>query len=279
MRNFVLLLSMFSVPIFVTESSAGNKEDVISDIVQHWKDFALKNPAADVGHSDGSWVATSEGGFWQFLSAEEFKAMTIDSANIFDFKPQHINVRFVGGKNELGVISKTTKELQISNIESKISKFQSDLESSINPAEKKIISKRIDKLINKKKILMTYFVTTSETKLLAAEDDVVTKELHLPVGRKILFRFRSQDVLHSAYLPHFRVQMNCVPGTTTQFAFTPTITTVDMKKEVDDESFEYIMLCNKICGAAHYNMQMKVIVESEEEYNKWLDSQSKISNL
>ena len=101
MRNFVLLLSMFSVPIFVSESSAGNKEDVISDIVQHWKDFALKNPAADVGHSDGSWVATAEGGFWQFLSAEEFKAMTIDSANIFDFKPQHINVRFVGGKQDV----------------------------------------------------------------------------------------------------------------------------------------------------------------------------------
>ena len=196
-----------------------------------------------------------------------------------DNKLGNADVRFVGGKNELGVISKTTKELQISNIESKISKFQSDLESSINPAEKKIISKKIDKLINKKKILMTYFVTTSETKLLAAEDDVVTKELHLPVGRKILFRFRSQDVIHSAYLPHFRVQMNCVPGTITQFAFTPTITTVDMKKEVDDESFEYIMLCNKICGAAHYNMQMKVIVESEEQYNKWLESQNKISNL
>ena len=101
MRNFVLLLSMFSVPIFVTESSAGNKEDVISDIVQHWKDFALKNPAADVGHSDGSWVATSEGGFWQFLSAEEFKTMIIDSVNIFDFKPHHINVRFVGEKHDV----------------------------------------------------------------------------------------------------------------------------------------------------------------------------------
>ena len=75
--------------------------------------------------------------------------------------------------------------------------------------------------------------------------------------------------------------MNCVPGTTTQFAFTPTITTEEMKQELNDESFEYVMLCNKICGAAHYNMQMKVIIETEEEYNKWLESQKKnqIANL
>jgi len=128
---------------------------------------------------------------------------------------------------------------------------------------------------------MTYFVTTTPEQLLAAEDDIVTRELHLPVGKKVLLKFRSQDVLHSAYLPHFRVQMNCVPGTTTQFAFTPTVTTLDMKKELEDDAFEYVMLCNKICGAAHYNMQMKVVVETEEEYNDWLTSQNtnKISNL
>ena len=54
MRNLFLLLTLFSVLIFVTESSAGDKEDVIADIVQSWKDFALKNPAIDMGHSDGS---------------------------------------------------------------------------------------------------------------------------------------------------------------------------------------------------------------------------------
>ena len=111
--------------------------------------------------------------------------------------------------------------------------------------------------------------------------DIVTKELHLPVGKQVLLKFRSQDVLHSAYLPHFRVQINCVPGTTTQFAFTPTMTTKEMQEELNYSSFEYVMLCNKICGSAHYNMQMKVVVETEEEYNNWLTSQSanKISNL
>ena len=192
------------------------------------------------------------------------------------------DVRFVGGKNELGVIATTTHKSQLEAIDTKILNLNNDLNNSDNAAEKKLLSKRIQKLENKKKTLMTYFVTTSMDQLLSAEDDIVTKELHLPVGKKVLFKFRSQDVLHSAYLPHFRVQMNCVPGTTTQFAFTPTITTSDMKKELDDDSFEYVMLCNKICGAAHYNMQMKVVIETEEEYNKWIATQEEsnsISNL
>ena len=162
---------------------------------------------------------------------------------------------------------------RINDINIKINKLEADIKQSINPAEKKLISKRIDNLIKKKKTLMTYFITTSEKKLIAAEDDIITKELHLPVGKQVLLKFRSQDVLHSAYLPHFRVQMNCVPGTTTQFAFTPTITTADMKKELNDESFEYVMLCNKICGSAHYNMQMKFIVETQEEYDAWILTQ------
>ena len=191
------------------------------------------------------------------------------------------DVRFVGGKNELGVIANNTKDSQLLELDQKIVKLQNDMNNSENPAEQKLITQRIDKLVKKKKTTMTYFVTTTPEQLSAAEDDIVTRELHLPVGKKVLLKFRSQDVLHSAYLPHFRVQMNCVPGTTTQFAFTPSVTTIDMKKQLEDENFEYVMLCNKICGAAHYNMQMKVIVETEQEYNDWLASQNvnKISNL
>ncbi|MBD0778305.1 cytochrome c oxidase subunit II [Maribacter sp. ANRC-HE7] len=133
------------------------------------------------------------------------------------------------------------------------------------------------------------------------KDDIIVKELHLPVGRKVNFKMRSQDVLHSAYMPHFRAQMNCVPGMITQFSFTPTITTADMrnKPEIiekvkrtnairakkaaagaensDPWEFDYILLCNKICGKSHYNMQMKIIVEEEEEYNKWLAEQQTFS--
>lgn len=131
-----------------------------------------------------------------------------------------------------------------------------------------------------------------------AHDDVIVKELHLPVGRKVNFKMRSQDVLHSAYMPHFRAQMNCVPGMITEFSFTPVYTTAEMRQNpdvvekvqrtnkvraeksaetgevIDPWEFDYILLCNKICGKSHYNMQMKIIVESEDEFNAWMDSQS-----
>src|SRR5690606_7925443 len=129
------------------------------------------------------------------------------------------------------------------------------------------------------------------------KDDIIVKELHLPVGRKVNFKIRSQDVLHSAFMPHFRAQMNCVPGMVTQFSFTPSITTAEMRQDPDviqkvkdinklraeraakgEENsdpweFDYVLLCNKICGKSHYNMQMKIIVETEEEYNEWIATQ------
>ncbi len=126
----------------------------------------------------------------------------------------------------------------------------------------------------------------------ASLDDKEVTELRLPKGKKILFKFRSQDVLHSAYMPHFRAQMNCVPGMVTQFAFTPKYTTEEMRQnqeviaktdgineirkrngEEERYEFDYILLCNKICGASHYNMQMKIIVEEEEDFNEWLAKQ------
>ena len=109
-----------------------------------------------------------------------------------------------------------------------------------------------------------------------AADDKVLREVHLVVGKPVLLKFRSQDVIHSAFLPHFRVQMNCVPGLSTQFGFTPTKTTKEMKDQ-EGEDFEYILLCNKICGSAHYNMQMTFIVETQEEYDAWIASKKTLS--
>ena len=107
-------------------------------------------------------------------------------------------------------------------------------------------------------------------------DDKLLREVHLVVGEPALLKFRSRDVIHSAFLPHFRVQMNCVPGLITQFAFTPTKTTKQMKQE-EGEDFEYVLLCNKICGSAHYNMQMSFIVETQEEYDAWIASKKTLS--
>jgi cytochrome c oxidase subunit II len=134
-----------------------------------------------------------------------------------------------------------------------------------------------------------------------SQDDVVVKELHIPKGKKILFKMRSQDVLHSAYMPHFRAQMNCVPGMVTQFAYKPIYTTDEMRQDekivdkvrninrireekskllvadgktaLDPYEFDYLLLCNKVCGASHYNMQMKIIVDTPSDFKKWMKSQ------
>jgi cytochrome c oxidase subunit 2 len=138
-----------------------------------------------------------------------------------------------------------------------------------------------------------------------AQDDIVVKELHIPKGKKIHFKMRSQDVLHSAYMPYFRAQMNVVPGMVTEFAFEPIYTTdeyrelpymiekvaninairakksialvADGKAALDRYNFDYLLLCNKICGASHYNMQMKIIVDTPEDYKIWLKAQTILS--
>ncbi|MFV5700546.1 cytochrome c oxidase subunit II [Flavobacterium sp. XS2P12] len=135
-----------------------------------------------------------------------------------------------------------------------------------------------------------------------SQDDIVVTELHIPKGKKVHFKMRSQDVLHSAYMPHFRAQMNCVPGMVTEFAFTPIYTTDEYRElpfmvekvakinilrakksaellakgetALDPYTFDYLLLCNKICGASHYNMQMKIIVDTPEDYKKWLSDKA-----
>ena len=106
-----------------------------------------------------------------------------------------------------------------------------------------------------------------------SKDDILTKELHLKVNQGTLLYIRSQDVIHSVFLPHFRVQMNAVPGMTTQFFFTPTKTTAEMRKITKNPTFDYILLCNKICGAAHYTMKMKVVVDEDAQFAEWIGKQ------
>lgn len=106
------------------------------------------------------------------------------------------------------------------------------------------------------------------------DDDVlVSGEFHLVKGEPVQFKFRSRDVIHSAYMPHFRAQMNCVPGMETMFEFTPTITTAEMREKLNNPKFNYVLLCNKICGQSHFNMQMDIIVDTKEEFNKWMAEQ------
>lgn len=112
----------------------------------------------------------------------------------------------------------------------------------------------------------------------ASADDIMTKgnEMVLPKGVPVLFQFNSRDVIHSAYFPHFRTQMNCVPGMNTSFYMEPTITTDEMRKITNNEKFDYVLVCNKICGVAHYNMKMKVSVVEPDAFKTWLQGEKKV---
>ena len=108
----------------------------------------------------------------------------------------------------------------------------------------------------------------------AAYDDKITTEIVLIKGKSYNFNFRARDVIHSAWFPDFRGQMNVVPGMATRFAFVPTSTTEEAKVIKKNKDFEFYLYCNKICGGAHYNMKIKItVVGSETEYNTWLATQ------
>lgn len=115
-----------------------------------------------------------------------------------------------------------------------------------------------------------YELGMDTTDLKGYDDIIINDTLFLPVNEEVNFRMRSQDVLHSAYFPHFRAQMNCVPGMETWFHFKPTITTKEMRKITNNPAFDYMLICNKICGASHYNMGLKIVVGTKEEYNKFI---------
>lgn len=109
---------------------------------------------------------------------------------------------------------------------------------------------------------------------LANDDIILADSLVLLKGQNYNLSFRSKDVIHSAYLPHFRVQMNTVPGMTTYFKFQPLYTTEEMRDKMNNEDFKYILMCNKICGGSHYKMKMAVTVLGPQEYLNWQKSKT-----
>jgi len=102
-----------------------------------------------------------------------------------------------------------------------------------------------------------------------ARDDLVIEgdDLHLPLGKPVKLLLRSIDVVHSFYVPEFRAKMDLVPGMVSYVWFTPTRT----------GTFE--TLCTELCGAAHYNMRTKVVVEEENEYRAWVRKQKTFAQM
>jgi cytochrome c oxidase subunit 2 len=88
-------------------------------------------------------------------------------------------------------------------------------------------------------------------------DDKLTQELVIPVDKRVRLEMTSRDVLHSFWVPEFRVKQDLVPGQTTVLRFTPTI--------VGD----YTVDCAELCGLNHYNMRANVRVVEQSEYDQY----------
>jgi cytochrome c oxidase subunit 2 len=182
------------------------------------------------------------------------------------------NYLLVSGTNPLGIISDQTFTERLAEIEETLSNKEQKLQGILPDDQVAEIEHSIEST-KRLRARILEIKQRNENLLTGLDDKIVKGEFHIPVGTEVEFLFRSQDVIHSAYMPHFRLQMNSVPGDVTRFVMKPTITTAEMRNNLKNQDFNYILMCNKICGAAHYNMQMDVIVDSPEDYQIWLNEQ------
>ena len=95
---------------------------------------------------------------------------------------------------------------------------------------------------------------------LGTDDDIteVRNKLHVPVGRAVVLEEESEDVIHSVFVPVFRLKQDAVPGMKIRAWFIATVPGV------------YDMGCAELCGMGHYKMRAKVTVQSQAEYDDWL---------
>lgn len=94
-------------------------------------------------------------------------------------------------------------------------------------------------------------------------DDIVTRELHIVINRPVRAYLHSQDVIHSFFLPNFRMKQDVVPGMTNQIWFIPT------------KTGRYEIACAELCGVGHYIMRNQVVVDTREAFDAWLAAQKK----
>jgi cytochrome c oxidase subunit 2 len=83
-------------------------------------------------------------------------------------------------------------------------------------------------------------------------------EMHVPVNRQITFKMHAQDVIHSFWVPEWRIKKDNVPGITTTAIVTP------------DKLGTYQLICTELCGFGHASMRAKVVVETPADFQKWV---------
>ena len=94
---------------------------------------------------------------------------------------------------------------------------------------------------------------------------VASDELHIPIGKQVLLQMTSSDVIHSFWVPEFRVKQDLVPGRITELHITPT------------REGNYMVRCAELCGTSHYDMEKPVVISSQEDYDAWLAGEVEIA--
>ncbi|MBT3300650.1 MAG: hypothetical protein HN657_04155 [Candidatus Marinimicrobia bacterium] len=113
----------------------------------------------------------------------------------------------------------------------------------------------------------------------AMDDFITINQLHIPVNTPIRIDLSSKDVIHSLFLPEFRVKQDAIPGMVIPVWFEATMTSNQYLETLvgtarEGKGFE--IACAQLCGLGHYRMQGFMTVHSEESYTAWLDEQAQI---
>jgi cytochrome c oxidase subunit 2 len=93
------------------------------------------------------------------------------------------------------------------------------------------------------------------------EQGVTSTELHVPVDRQVEFELTAIDVIHAFWVPEWRIKKDAVPGLTTSIVTTP------------DREGQYSVVCTELCGIGHATMRAPVVVESPDEFDRWIADQ------
>jgi len=190
--------------------------------------------------------------------------------------------KLITATNELGLITSASIDSSINAMMQgpdgiiDIKKKLNDNDLVLSDSVATSWQERLDRKERLIRLLQQMKATHNSKEDAATWNDIIQKDtLYLCKNQAYEFSFRSKDVIHSAYFPHFRQQMNTVPGLSTRLKFTPIYTTKEMREIKNLSTFNYVLMCNKICGGAHYGMKMIVVVLDKNEYQKWMKNKMK----
>lgn len=135
------------------------------------------------------------------------------------------------------------------------------------PGKDGILGKKEFKLIDETNVLGVNFSDPN------SRDDFMANEIHFEVGKPVVLKIGSRDVIHNVGMPHFRVKMDAVPGLPTTFWLVPTETTDEMREKTGNPDFVYELACDYLCGKGHSAMRLAIFVDTPEQYQEWLKKQ------